>query len=81
VINITIAKLLVHIDMKDFLLLLFLSLIIASCDSEPEVKAPDVSEIEVEVNINRFDQAISKSSISNPETAYLNLLSKYPIRE
>lgn len=63
--------------MKIFPYLLLL-ILLSSCGGEQIEKAPDVSDINVDISIIRYDQELKNSKGDNPSKDYMKLLAKYP---
>ena len=56
-----------------------LSIILLSCGGDKTaIDTPDVSDIKVEVDLIRYEEALMQMDPSKPETAYQQLLIKYP---
>ncbi len=60
------------------LYILFAGLILSSCTQEASKKIPDVSDIEVDLNLIRYDQSLASIDSKKPQASYLKLLNKYP---
>ncbi len=60
-------------------LALGLTLTLLSCGGDKaSINTPDVSDIKVEVDLIRYEEALMQMDPSKPETAYQQLLIKYP---
>lgn len=62
--------------MKNFLLVLLLSILLFACSDKD--KTPDVSNIEVEISVERFDKDLFTIDTNNLGASLKNLESKYP---
>lgn len=60
------------------LFLAFLALATYSCDSEPKEYIPDISDIEIEYEITRYDQVVAALDTNDLENEVNMLKGKYP---
>lgn len=60
------------------LFILFLITLLISCDSDSKVIAPDVSNIDIDLEVQRFDEALSNIDTLNIHQSYVELNQRFP---